>query len=79
MSIPESRLLIAVLWVSFLWAGALTVLVAVTLDPVRIHDCPGQVSATPMALYTVVFLSAWTFAALASLSSLYFLRRFMQG
>jgi len=68
------KLAMAVLWPSFLSAIMAEGLFFSTFDPMDLMLAGGHAELPPIAAYTLGFFFFWTFAAIASMLSLYLVR-----
>ncbi len=74
MSVPVVQRVVAVLWPSFLVAGAATILFFATFDPHDLMDSIGVAYVSRMTVYSVGFFVIWMIALLSSLLTVYFMR-----
>jgi len=63
----------AVLWPSFLFAGAATMVFFALIDPVSMMDCEGTPPLSRTAAYSLGFFLFWLLTCGASAATLYFL------
>ncbi|HSS66649.1 MAG TPA: hypothetical protein VLS27_19625 [Gammaproteobacteria bacterium] len=73
-SIPRVQLVSAVLWPSFLLAGAATAVFFTFLDPVSLFDFEGEAPLSRMAAYSLGFFLFWLLGAASSAATAYFMR-----
>ncbi len=72
--LPLVQQISAMLWPSFLLAGAATSVFFTFLDPVTLFECEGQPPLSRTAAYSLGFFLFWLLCAASSASSAYFLR-----
>jgi hypothetical protein len=72
--LPLVQRISAVLWPSFLLAGAATSVFFTFLDPVTLFECEGEPPLSRTAAYSLGFFLFWLLCAASSASSAYFLR-----
>lgn len=72
--VPRVQLLSALLWPSFLLAGAATAVFFTFLDPVKLFECEGQAPLSRMGAYSVGFFLFWLLCTMTSAATAYFLR-----
>ena len=73
-TIPRIQIVSAVLWPSFLLAGAATSIFFTFLDPLVLFECEGEPPLSRMAAYSLGFFSFWLLCAASSAAAAYFLR-----
>ncbi len=73
-AIPRVQLVSALLWPSFMLAGAATAVFFIFLDPVLLFDCAGEPPLSRVAAYSLGFFLFWLLCAASSSASAYFLR-----
>jgi hypothetical protein len=71
--LPLVQRVSAVLWPSFLSAGAATVVFFALIDPVSMMDCEGAPPLSRTAAYSLGFFLFWLLTAGSSAATLYFL------
>ena len=71
--LPRVQRLSAVLWPSFLLAGAATVVFFALIDPVAMLDCQGTPPLSRTTAYSLGFFLFWLLTCGASAATLYFL------
>ena len=67
------KILIAILWPSFVSAGVALVLLYIILDPIHIADAVGLPGSSRIAIYSLSFIFFWFQAILASVFCLLFI------
>ena len=72
--IPLIQRFIAVLWPSFLTAGAATILFFVLFDPEDLLMILGHEGGSRLAVYTIGFFLFWLLTAVSCLLTCYFQR-----
>ncbi len=72
--LPLVQRVSAVLWPSFLLAGAATVVFFTFFDPLRLMVCEGEPPLSRLGAYSLGFFLFWLLCASSSLVSAYFLR-----
>jgi hypothetical protein len=72
-SLPAVQRVSAVLWPSFLFASAATVVFFALIDPIAMLDCQGAPPLSRTGAYSLGFFLFWLLTAGASASTLYFL------
>jgi len=72
--IPLIQRVIAVLWPSFLTAGAATILFFVLFDPEDLLMILGHEGGSRLAVYTIGFFLFWLLTAVSCLLTCYFQR-----
>jgi len=65
----------AILWPSFLFAGAANSVFFAFLDPVKLFECTGVAPLSRIGAYSVGFLLFWLLCTGSSLATAYFLKR----
>lgn len=65
---------VAVLWPSFLVAGAATIVFFTAFDPIEMISTGGELAVSRMGAYSLGFFVFWLFTALSSFLTLYFIR-----
>jgi hypothetical protein len=71
--LPLVQRVSAVLWPSFLFAGAATVVFFALIDPLAMLDCQGAPPLSRTGAYSLGFFLFWLLTAGASALTLYFL------
>lgn len=71
--LPRVQRYSAVLWPSFLLAGAATVVFFALIDPLAMIDCQGAPPLSRTSAYSVGFFLFWLLTAASSVATLYFL------
>ncbi len=71
--LPLVQRVSAVLWPSFLFAGAATVVFFALIDPVSMMDCEGAPPLSRTTAYSLGFFLFWLLTCGASAATLYFL------
>jgi len=64
----------AILWPSFIFAGAANSVFFTFLDPFKLFECTGTAPFSRIGAYSVGFLLFWLLCALSSLTTAYFLK-----
>ncbi len=72
-ALPAVQRVSAVLWPSFLFAGAATAVFFALIDPLVLLDCQGAPPLTRTGAYSLGFFLFWLLTAGASSVTLYFL------
>jgi len=72
--LPLVQRLAAILWPSFLLAGAATGVFFTFFDPVTLLECEGEAPLGRTAAYSLGFFGFWLLCAAASAATYYFLR-----
>ncbi len=72
--LPLAQRISAVLWPSFLLAGAATVVFFTLFDPLDLLGCEGEPPLSRTGAYSVGFFLFWLLTASSSLATVYFLR-----
>jgi len=72
-SLPPVQRVSAVLWPSFLFAAAATVVFFALIDPVAMLNCEGAPPLSRTAAYSLGFFLFWLLTGGASAATLYFL------
>ena len=72
--LPLVQRLSAILWPSFLLAGAATGVFFTFFDPVTLLECQGEPPLGRMAAYSLGFFGFWLLCAGTSAATYYFLR-----
>jgi len=73
-TLPRVQIVSAVLWPSFLLAGAAASVFFTFLDPLVLFECEGEPPLSRMAAYSLGFFSFWLLCAASSAAAAYFLR-----
>lgn len=72
--IPAVQYASAILWPSFLCAGAATAVFFTFFDPVTLLECEGEPPLSRTAAYSLGFFLFWLLCIASSLATSYFLR-----
>ncbi len=70
--IPRTQRIIAVLWLSFLMAGAATGIFFSTIDPLELKYCVSFPEVSRTGAYTIGFFLFWLLTASSSLLAVFF-------
>jgi hypothetical protein len=70
--IPRTQRIIAVLWLSFLMAGAATGIFFSTIDPLELKYCISFPEVSRTGAYTIGFFLFWLLTASSSLLAVFF-------
>lgn len=72
--LPLAQRVSAILWPSFICAGAATVVFFTVFDPINLLECEGEPPMSRMGAYTLGFFMFWLLCIASSLGTGYFLR-----
>ena len=72
--LPRVQVVSALLWPSFLLAGAATGIFFTFLDPLVLFECKGEPPLSRLAAYSLAFFGFWLLCAASSAASTCFLR-----